>query len=218
VVWVRHTGEVFQVAHVWFRQTGGASHWTAGLLETAACRLSGNQDGSVRIDPAQLVEEPSVRPERARRTEPQTTSAWLTRHDDLGREERWILLAATHAGETVRCNGMPLTAGLRILRDRDEIRLPGCEPVYFSTERLCRVVPYPAHEKPVICPRCRQPLAGTAVQCPNVHCGAWHHQSAELPCWTGYVDEGRPFATCALCNRPTTLYPEAEFVWTPEGL
>lgn len=206
------------MAHLWFKSAGGASHWTAGLLGTTACRLSGNRDGGVRIEPLKRIESASARPERSRQGASAPASAWLIRYDDWGREEEWILLSAVQRGAAVRCNGMPLPTGMRWLRDRDEILLPECEPVYFSRERISRVVPYPAHEKTVICPRCRQPVAGDAVRCPNLHCGAWHHQSAELPCWTGYVDEGQPFATCALCSQPATLYPEARFNWTPEGL
>ncbi len=121
--------------------------------------------------------------------------------------ETWVLLC--HPGAGLRVNGKFISWGICVLHDRDEIGLPGCEPFYFSSERLVKVQAYPEGREPASCPRCRQVIQpGTAaVLCPG--CETWHHQSEELPCWT-YAE------TCALCSRPTAL--DRGFTWTPEGL
>jgi len=129
--------------------------------------------------------------------------------------EEWVLMAGNGAG--VRVNGEPVWLGLCVLRDRDEITLPGAEPdgthrCFFSTERLARVEPFPgAPAGPVYCARCKLPInrGDLAVQCSNPECGAWHHQSDEFPCWTYHTK-------CALCNQATEL--DAGYRWTPEEL
>ena len=121
--------------------------------------------------------------------------------------EAWVLLSRPAAG--VRVNGVPVVAGISVLDDRDEIRVGSARQAYFSTECLARIVPFSGAGREVACPRCRLALvAGSpAVQCP--HCGVWHHQSDEYPCWT-YCE------TCALCEQSTDL--SAGYTWTPEGL
>jgi hypothetical protein len=119
----------------------------------------------------------------------------------------WLLMDA--APPRVRLNGASLITGIHVLQDRDEITIPGVGRMFFSTEVLARVEPYPGGERPAICPRCKRRIdtATPAVRCPQ--CGVWHHQSDELPCWT-YSD------TCALCSQPTAL--DAGYRWTPEAL
>ncbi len=126
--------------------------------------------------------------------------------DDGG---RWILMAVSAAG--VRLNGEPLHTGLRVLRDRDEIHVAGGGRMYFSTEALAELRPFPGSEAPTYCPRCRQEVhaAQPAVSCPG--CGRWYHQddATDLPCFT--------YATrCALCPQATAL--DAGYQWTPEQL
>lgn len=117
----------------------------------------------------------------------------------------WVLIAGGGAG--VRVNGMSTPSGIRVLSDRDEIRIDGVGSVFFSTERLASVEPYPGGDREIHCPRCRQAVdpGAAAVRCPG--CGVWHHQSPELPCWS-YA------STCALCPQATAL--DAGFRWTPE--
>lgn len=117
----------------------------------------------------------------------------------------WHLMTRSRTGVLV--NGQPVVAGLRTLADRDEIRVRGAAPMYFSTERIAGPGPMPETGHPVSCPRCRQLIVpGTiAVQCPA--CDLWHHAADELPCWT-YADR------CALCSQSTS--PDAGFLWTPE--
>lgn len=124
-----------------------------------------------------------------------------------GKSEQWVLLAPPHSG--VWINGSRVPLGIQALDDRDEIRVEDAEPVYFSTERLARVEPFPGSDKPVICPRCKQAIEkhSPAVCCPQ--CQAWFNESAELGCWT-YAE------TCCCCNQLTAL--DAGYRWSPEGL
>ena len=131
--------------------------------------------------------------------------AVLLRRD--GSRNEWLLLARPTAGIAV--NGLPWRAGLRQLLDQDEIRVPGLDSLYFSTERLARTEALPPLDHEVACPRCRQPIppGAPAVRCPG--CEVWHHASTELPCWS-YA------ATCAYCDYATAQ--DTGFRWTPEGL
>lgn len=119
----------------------------------------------------------------------------------------WVLVAGT--GSRVSVNGAPLDAGMRVVADRDEIRVAGEDSVYFSTETLARLEKFAGGDQTLFCPRCKQEIeAGAgAVKCPA--CGVWHHQTEELNCWT-YAE------VCALCAHPTDL--DAGFRWTPEEL
>ncbi len=119
----------------------------------------------------------------------------------------WLVLSATPNG--VRLNGRSLHTGIRALMDGDELHVAGLGRVFFSTEQLARIEPFPGAERPIFCPRCKQEIEGDgpAVRCPQ--CDVWHHQSEDLPCWT-YSE------TCALCDQRTHL--EAGYRWTPEGL
>lgn len=116
----------------------------------------------------------------------------------------WALISS-HRSD-VRVNGAPVTAGMRVLADRDEIRIDG-EVQYFSTESLAEVVPLPATERTLFCGRCRLKIetGSPAVCCPS--CGISFHQSGHLPCWT-YSER------CAFCSQETSL--DAGFAWTPE--
>ena len=118
--------------------------------------------------------------------------------------DAWVLLAAPRVA--VRVNGGALAAGIRVLRDRDEIVLGGSR-CFFSTERLAQVEPFPGAAGPVFCARCRQAVAqeSAAVRCPG--CGTWCHQREDLGCWT-YGPK------CPLCEQITPL--DAGYRWEPE--
>jgi len=120
----------------------------------------------------------------------------------------WFVLAPAEK-TAILINGVPLVAGIRVLRDRDEIRLSGADRLFFSTECLASAEPFPGLGQAVFCPRCKQEIApqSDAVKCPQ--CEAWHHQSAEFPCWT-YSER------CALCDQLSNL--DAGYRWTPESL
>jgi hypothetical protein len=154
--------------------------------------------------------EDAERPVRVRGPE-DTDVPVLLRQKGAPDGSTWMLLAPPEAG--VHVNGLPLELGLRVLRDKDEIRLGERQRFFFSAEQVVQVVPFPGADQEVCCARCLDPIApgATAVQCPNPACGAWHHQMPEknLPCWS-YTP------TCALCDQPTAL--DAGFRWTPEEL
>jgi hypothetical protein len=127
--------------------------------------------------------------------------------------DTWILLAEPSA--PVYVNGQAVPLGVRILRDRDEIRVGRMQPatLFFSTERMASVEPFPGADRAIHCPRCKTELAVgvPAVRCPNPQCGLWHHQApgSNLPCWTYDT-------RCASCDQQTAL--DAGYRWTPEGL
>jgi hypothetical protein len=134
------------------------------------------------------------------------SSAALRRIDDVN-GAAWMLFAASSA--RVLVNGLPVSIGIVVLADRDEIRVPSEPPLYFSTETLAEVGPFPESCPRGFCPRCRQPIApcSPAVRCPG--CGLSHHASEDLACWT-YSPQ------CAGCSHDTAL--DAGFRWTPEDL
>jgi hypothetical protein len=119
---------------------------------------------------------------------------------------RWALVAGR--GARVLQNGDAVVLGLALLRHKDELRVGGAAPLYFSSERLAAVEPCARDDAPR-CPRCAHPIARgeAAVRCPG--CGVLHHELAERPCWTH-------LPRCALCPQATAL--DADFTWTPEGL
>ena len=125
------------------------------------------------------------------------------------RDPKWTLLAPAVA--KVHINDAPLENGIRVLADRDAIRIADLSAMYFSMERLARIEPFP-DEKNVFCPRDKTLISAgdPAVCCPQ--CGVWHHERAAEGegCWT-YAE------TCALCDQSTDL-DSAGFRWTPEGL
>lgn len=134
------------------------------------------------------------------------SSAMLHR-DGRGAHARWTLLVPPHA--PILVNGAPVPLGIVALADRDEIRLAPGSRMFFSTETLATVEPYPADSPRGFCPRCKQRIepGSAAVKCPA--CGLWHHASGALPCWT-YGEN------CAACPQATSL--EAGFGWTPEEI
>ncbi len=176
------------MAHLWIWDS---SQWTVMQLGDAAFSLSALHPAGTPPGP-----EPAIEAE-----------ALLMPGWDQQAARSWVLIAGERS--EVRVNGTLPTAGIRILRDRDEIRLPGAEPYYFSTECLAAVVPFAGSGPAAFCPRCKQALepAHPCVKCPG--CGIVYHESADLPCWT-YSE------TCALCPQPTSM--EAGYRWTPEDL
>lgn len=127
-------------------------------------------------------------------------------------ERECVLLSSAKTGVWV--NGTPLVLGICVLRDRDEIQVrePGAgqqRRFYFSTERVASVEPCPETDDSSRCPRCKRPIEfdDPSVRCPT--CGAWHHQTDQMPCWTYHT-------TCALCDQSTDM--NAGFRWTPEGI
>ena len=137
--------------------------------------------------------------------------AWLV-CQPLPHGEQWVLVAAPQT--RVLLNGSPLSLGISVLRDRDELAIDAGQdgllrPWFFTTERLARVEPLPEGVASS-CPRCHDLLgfAQPAVRCPA--CGVWHHQLADRPCWT-YGE------SCASCHQqPTDL--NGTWRWTPDDM
>ncbi len=178
------------MAHLWVAVSNN-DDW-------AIVNLDGNSN-------AVVLSRDAGNPIRVRRGPTDNGAALILGAGRQGEQEVWVLLL--REGTDLRVNGMPVLGGLRVLRDRDEIAVGGSR-LYFSTERLARVDPFPGIEERVVaCPRCKQPIQPhtPSVRCPG--CGLWHHQTEDLPCWT-YS------AVCSMCNQKTDL--DAGFSWTPE--
>lgn len=126
-----------------------------------------------------------------------------------GRHEQWLLKLLQPHGDNVRLNGAPVHLGQVLLRDRDEIRLPGARRLYLSMERVAEEESFPGAERPVFCARCKQEIAQDtpAVHCPG--CGLWCHHTEEYPCWS-YPGT----STCPGCDQPND--PQAGYRWIPE--
>jgi len=155
------------------------------------------------------LEEPEYAlPLRAPRATDGPRTATLVRlASDSG--EAWVMIAVP--GSAVRVNGIVAPAGLVVLDDRDELRVAGSPPLWFSTESIARVEAAPVRSgRALRCPRCSDLIeAGTpAVRCPN--CGVWHHQNPSRPCFT-YEN-----APCAACRVSSEL--DGGFRWSPEEL
>ena len=175
------------MAHLWVRDE--TENWAVLPLEHDAFSLNAE----------------STRPIARRLGDGEALSEVLLIRSDSGQANSWVLIANATSGVSV--NGIPLATGIRVVSDRDQIRVPGAREFYFSTETLARIEQFPGSEQTIFCPRCKQEIEkGTsAVKCPG--CGVWHHETDELNCWT--YAEG-----CALCAQPTDM--SSGFRWTPE--
>ncbi len=129
----------------------------------------------------------------------------LVRKQEFQGEERWLLLSKS-PGRT-RVNGMPVFNGVRMLNDRDLISLGDGHRVFYSSERIAQIEPYPGEDDSTCCVRCKLPLqpGKPAVRCPAPGCGFWYHQI----CWD-YRDQ------CANCGRPTAF--DSGYQWSPSEL
>ena len=177
------------MAHLWIKNDSG--QWAVLLLEADAFDLSTNPP----------------RPLDGRVAGEHLASSTVLINAGADGRDVWALIAGLTSD--VRVNGQPVSIGIRVVKDRDEIRVRPVGALYFSTERLARVEAFARFGQALYCPRCKQLLAENtaAVRCPQ--CNVWHHQTEELPCWT-YSE------TCALCSQPTDL--NSTFQWSPEDL
>lgn len=122
--------------------------------------------------------------------------------------EAWVLVCSRE--RFVRVNGLLLRTGIRVLADRDEIKVDSNEPVFFSTETLARVEIFKAGNREIRCPRCKKPLENGApvVRCPVCKLAYHHSTEKERDCW-GYSPK------CA-CGHSTSM--DAGFRWTPHEM
>jgi len=134
--------------------------------------------------------------------------ASLIPYQDLNGRRRCFLIC--RRGSHVRCKGLPILAGVRVLSDKDEIAL-GNGPearFYYSQESKPQIVPFEEGPRPTYCARSKARITqGTpAVQCPS--CGLWYIETDEMPAYT-YCGE-----PCVGCGRPTTT----DYSWAPDPL
>lgn len=178
------------MAHLWLKN--GSEQWAVLPLEAEAFVLTTKLPQPLQS--AQATDEESV-------------SRVVLLRERREAEASWVLISGRE--RNVQVNGIPLTLGVRVVADRDEISVEGIGSFYFSTEALARVEAFPGAEQALYCPRCKQQVGkdNPAVKCPQ--CGVWYHQSEDLPCWS-YSE------TCALCPQLTDL--DAGYRWTPEEL
>jgi hypothetical protein len=163
-------------------------------------------DGGDLIDLSTDTEASPVKRNRKRAMSPK--GVILGRTQAVKSRETWVLLNPQSIPTLV--NGEPVLTGIRVLRNKDEIRIAGTgRRFYYSTERLARVERFAGSEPAVFCPRCKREISegSEAVRCPQ--CQIWHHQSEELDCWT-YS------SSCSLCDQSTGL--DTGYRWTPEAL
>jgi hypothetical protein len=189
-------------AHLWIQDDHGT--WTALHLEGSGWWIE--------ADPATPGRpRPSRTPSSDR-----APAAFVTESHGPDGNSVWVLM--TRPAPAVRVNATPVPTGLRTLTDRDELRVAGMTPMYFSTERLPSVeILQGTADDPGICPRCRLPLIPNrpVVRCPG--CDLTYHEEETAPndeeerrnCWTY-----RP--VCQSCDHPTN--PQAGYRWTPADM
>ena len=177
------------MAHIWIKESG--QPWVAVQLTGKACSIASGKSLREYKRRANIT---GVRPS-------------LVAFQDVAGHEDWALLSSV--GTDIRVNGAAMRLGLRVLRDRDAIQVKGRGAMFYSTERLAAVEPFPSTQEAVFCPRCKTAIEAETpgIKCPN--CGIWYHHSEDLPCWT-YAQ------WCALCDQQTGL--DAGYRWTPEEL
>ena len=115
---------------------------------------------------------------------------------------RYLLMADPRC---IRINGR-MFAGVRVLRELDEIGGFGGCPLFFSDEEPGRVVQRDPEGAVAECPICGDEVAGPAVRCPR--CGIWHHESPERPCWSSRE-------LCSTFGCPQSTHLNAAERWTP---
>jgi len=126
-----------------------------------------------------------------------------------GGADTWALVCGR--GRTVRVNGLLLQSGIRVLADRDEIKIGTEDSVFFSTEELARVEIFKAGNREVRCPRCKKPIENgvPVVRCPVCKLAYHHSTEKERDCWT-YS------SMCASCRHSTAM--GAGYRWTPHDM
>jgi hypothetical protein len=81
-----------------------------------------------------------------------------------------------------------------VLRYGDEIRTHDGATWRFSNDACAEAAPFPGADHPARCGRCTTEIeVGTpAVRCPT--CKRYHHERADLPCWSSVAFCGVCFA------------------------
>lgn len=199
------------MAHLWRRSSGG--EWEPITLNGQAYVLDAFAPASGEYHRELVAQTPFEIPDLHQDSSQGPTdelapigrATSVLRRAAARTDDTWVLFA--RQGARILVNGLRVDLGILVLSDRDEIRLASGQTVYFSTESLAAVVPYPGDARG-FCPRCKNEIEAEepAVRCPG--CGLWHH-AGERPCWT-YSEQ------CAACAQHTA--PDAGYRWTPEEL
>jgi hypothetical protein len=192
------------MAHVFVAEVSdeAGTRWRAHELRADAYLL---RVADADTDAERTLGAMTVVLERADEVSPGDVLLLRSEHEtDVG--HHFCLVAAPGRGLLI--NGEPLASGIAVLRHRDEIRLGGRPPAYFSSERLAQIETYRDTDGPR-CPRCAQTISpgDACVRCPS--CEVLHHQRPDRPCWT-HIER------CALCQQPTDL--ESGLCWAPDEL
>jgi len=163
----------------------------------AALPLAGSTYGFTEVEPF------------VRRADPAHAASELLVRISHETPEQWLLVVPP--GARIWVNGHKPPLGAHALADHDEIRFVDGRRLYFSTERLPEIRPFPGGGKEGCCGRCRNPLEQgvLVVCCPQ--CATFCHQMEKLPCWR-YKDT----TSCPVCDQSND--PDAGFRWTPEGI
>ena len=133
------------MAHIWLQN---ANHeWTAIPLSDDECRLESLFNETIEKVSASDGAPPDV---RFLRTE-------------IDNQENWAVVTGYESGVTI--NGIPLSLGIRVFRDRDEIRWSREGIGFFSSEEPASVVDFPQGDRKVFCPRCKQRLCRQRPPC-----------------------------------------------------
>lgn len=132
----------------------------------------------------------------------------LGRADDDRLVDTWVLVWGRE--RAVRVNGVLTATGVKVLSDRDEIRVDGGEPMFFSAESLPRVEIFASADADVYCPRCKKVLEpGTpVVRCPKDKLAYHYSEDKEHNCWS--------YSSKCVCGHPTAM--DGNLEWSPEEM
>lgn len=181
-----------------------ASLWMRDQSEWALAPLCGELTYALTHDPAAPV--------RIQKTKQIEAESAVLRPWQCGDQQKWVALGSSRSAG-IYINSFAISGpGIHVMKDRDEILLSDGRRLFFTTERLPRIEPFPGSDRPVNCARCKKPInkGMEAVCCPNPSCAAWHHNTEKLSCWQ-YSPQ------CALCDQQTRL-ENAKYAWSPEEL
>jgi hypothetical protein len=119
----------------------------------------------------------------------------------------WALLWGRDCN--VRINGLQsFPVGIRMLADRDEIKVDRGEVVYFTTETLPVIETFEGSDHDIFCPRDKKKIEPGSLVVRCVECGLIYHYS------TDKTRNCFEYSEMCLCGHPTRL--DAGFRWVPD--